>query len=588
MANVEAPARRTGRDLLLVLALSLAVRGLFFALVARSDVRAIFDEGGYLRRAEGVLEVVGSLLGGAAPAAAAWRKVYGGGLWPPLHPLVLAPGVWLGGVVGARLVVVLVSALTTPLVYLVTRRLSDRRGAVCAAVAHALYPSFVAFSHLLWSETLFLSLVFATLFCFLRLAEGEEERGLRRALVAGAALGLLGLTRAAVLPFAVVLPVWCGWRLARRRVLLPLVALAAAALVLSPWLALQQRMQGRFVFLSTQGGYNLYVGNNPFIEPGQDSVIASPAGKDRIQETIAREMERRSLSYDETAAELALETIRADPAAFVGRILLRLRLLWTLDATVLRHVLKAVYPPLPSAVVAGIALALGLGYLGLVALAAYGFGLGKSGLAQRWLLLALVAACSALPALCFGMPRQNLPSLALLLPAAGVGLARLRAPTRRAVLLALGCAALAGVVLVDGLPTLLRWHASPSLVYGRLVHRADLWLGTQSLFSDSFGLRNTGSADRALRVVLLDEHQWLLGQELAKRGFSLVLPGPCDEVKIDVVSDSWESTLPLTLASQGERTSLELLDPEQWGVWRPSGIDGVEIRWQGGNRAGYE
>ena len=583
---VPVPSERTRRTLFLVFALSLAVRALAWVLVVTSDVKPIFDEAGYFRRAEGMLDIVRNAFSGTSSTPEEWRQAYGGGLWPPLHPLVLVPGAWLGGVTGARLVVVLVSSSTTPLVFLVTRRLTDRKAALCAALAHALYPSFVAFSHLLWSETLFIFFVFATLLGYLRLTGGGPGGEVRRALVAGTLLGLAGLTRATVMPFLVVLPIWCGWRLARRRVLLPLVSLLAAALVLSPWLVVQYRMLGQFVPISTRGGFNFYLGNNPYIEAGQDSVIASPAGKERVDQTLAREMEVRSLSPDDTATELALENIRDDPGAFVERILLRLRLLWNLDGTVVRHVFKVVYPPLPAFAVAGIVVALALGYLGLVVLAAYGFGQGA--LAHRWLLLVLAAACSAVPTLCFGLPRLNLPSLALLLPLAGHGLARWRTPTRGALLLALGCAALAGYVLIRGLPVLFERHASPSLVYGDLVRRVDERLGTRSLFSDSFGLRNLGDADKALNVRLLDERQWLLGQDRSRRGFSLVLPGHCEEVKIDVVSDSWESTLALRLASPPGRADIELLDSELWRIWRPSGIDDVEIRWYGGNQAPYE
>ena len=75
----------------------------------------------------------------------------GGGHWPPAHPLALGCGFSVAGVsfASARTVVMLLSAITTPLVYLFALRLTGSKGAVIAALFHIFYPSF---NHLVYIQ----------------------------------------------------------------------------------------------------------------------------------------------------------------------------------------------------------------------------------------------------------------------------------------------------------------------------------------------------------------------------------------------------------------------------------------------------
>ena len=86
----------------------------------------------------------------------------------------------------------LLSILTSFLVYRIACRLRGERAGLAAGTFVAFYPSHVAFSHLLWAETLFLLLVTAALHQLL----ATDERGcLRSAVLAGLILGLATLVR---------------------------------------------------------------------------------------------------------------------------------------------------------------------------------------------------------------------------------------------------------------------------------------------------------------------------------------------------------------------------------------------------------
>ena len=195
--EVAAPAKGASRrTLVLLFVASFLVRLPFLLFAGAHDVQPLYDEANYVGRAEAMGVVLDNLLAGRESSAFEWRSTYRGGVWPPLHPLLLLLGLRTGlGVVGARLVVLLLSALTTPLVFLVARRFTSRRGALCAAALHVVYPSFVAFGHLLWSETLFLFFLFATLWAFGRLVASDDAApdptGWKRALLAGLLLGAM-------------------------------------------------------------------------------------------------------------------------------------------------------------------------------------------------------------------------------------------------------------------------------------------------------------------------------------------------------------------------------------------------------------
>jgi hypothetical protein len=91
------------------------------------------------RRAQGWQAVADDLSRGTV-AQEHWRQAYVRGFQPPLHPLLMstvytADG---AGAARARALSALWSALATPLVYLIARRLADRRAATAAAPARAL------------------------------------------------------------------------------------------------------------------------------------------------------------------------------------------------------------------------------------------------------------------------------------------------------------------------------------------------------------------------------------------------------------------------------------------------------------------
>ncbi len=179
---------------------------------------------------------------------------------PPLYP-TFAAGVYrlLGPrPLHVKLVQAGASGLLILLVFLIGRRLlSDAAG-----IAGALFFAFVGYeirhSAALYPETLLALLL--TAFAYLGLREPSFRRMLAQGLLAGLVLHVQpGL--------ASLVAFWTVWLLLREWGLkslgLAAVFATTTALCLVPWTARNHRIHGEFVYVSTNGGFNLLKGNNP-------------------------------------------------------------------------------------------------------------------------------------------------------------------------------------------------------------------------------------------------------------------------------------------------------------------------------------
>ena len=201
----------------LILAVSLVARGGLLALYPNAS-------GGGDQGLHYVLGVLVSHLG-TAPL----------GVWAPGYEVFLGAVFALFGPapVVARIAQVLLSVATVALVYGIARHAGGVRAGRIAGWLCAMYPSFVAYTHYFYSETLFLFLLVAAVYALVRRREGNRLDLAR----AGLLFGLCILTRSVVIWF---LPIWAVWEWLRGRgVRAREVAciLAIALLVVLPWTA---------------------------------------------------------------------------------------------------------------------------------------------------------------------------------------------------------------------------------------------------------------------------------------------------------------------------------------------------------------
>lgn len=160
----------------------------------------------------------------------------------------------------------LIGAGTVWCTALITRQMFGDAAAVIAASLTAIYPYYVVHDTALQETSLY---TFLTVLSVLLLMRVHRNGSRSMAACAGLTLGAAVLTRANLAPFAVLAPLWLliparptamPWR---RRFLTCLLCACAVALVVSPWLVRSYWLTGSPT-LSTQSGYFLWVGNNPY------------------------------------------------------------------------------------------------------------------------------------------------------------------------------------------------------------------------------------------------------------------------------------------------------------------------------------
>ncbi len=406
------------RAALALLALGGALR--LGAVLAAADVPLVLDEADYYQRSLALLAGEG----------------FGDSYRPPLYPLFLAAvGALSGGsLLATRLAQVALSLLTGWLLFLWVRGLAGRRGALFTLGLFATYPTLVGFTHMLWSETLFLTLLAA----FFYLVAGAAPLTGRRAAAAGVVYGLGVLTRSVLLPFlpAVALWVWLDGPAARRgrRAASAAILAAVAVAAVLPWSLRNHAQHRQWVWVETTSGYNLWKGNTPRgaelasgpsypgplysvpIFPYEDS-----GGRQGLAQLCAERLggaPATDVALNRCARAEAVAYIVSDPAAFVERGLSKLAITAHPSSFVTRHLLLGWYGEVPRWF--GLALIYGtaVSYAAVWALGLAGLPRVRPRRTLRIVLLWCLYS-GAIVFTTFGMNRYRLPVTLLLMVSAG-------------------------------------------------------------------------------------------------------------------------------------------------------------------------
>ena len=227
----------------------------------------------------------GASIGGAWEYQGAARSLLAGdgiprdasllwGFHPPLYSVFIAAvwkvlGVHIGPIFVAQAVLfAFTAALLARITMMVTGRVSL---ALLAGVLFSFDPLALSQVHTIEAEPLEMFLLVLAVLLLLRavMRIGPGSHHLRDVVLAGAVLGLATLARdvAAFIALALALALVVWWLLRDQRAKirwgLPLAMVAAVCLVIAPWTVLNWRATGDFIPVSTLGGFNLWLGNNP-------------------------------------------------------------------------------------------------------------------------------------------------------------------------------------------------------------------------------------------------------------------------------------------------------------------------------------
>lgn len=209
-----------------------------------------------------------------------------------------------------RFVCAILGSLFVPLFYLWARRVVDPRVARFAALVVAVHPELVVFSVSLWSEPLYLLLLYAALFAADAFTRSPNAR---RAALAGVTLGIAALTRELGFIFAVFFAVdhvrkSGGAR--GRAALHSAILFTTCLLTILPWSISMSKRAGHPVLITMTNSCRLFLGNIsiPPNAKGRTTGGARIGQGLRMYEALSKD----ALERDRLARAEAIEAIRAD------------------------------------------------------------------------------------------------------------------------------------------------------------------------------------------------------------------------------------------------------------------------------------
>lgn len=241
------------------------------------------------------------------------------------YPLfVLAPAFALFGndIVVVRILNALLGGLAILLCYAVARAAEvGRLGGMLAASMWALYLPANVYVVYLAKENLMIPLMLGVIWCALLLM--KRPSGVI-ALSCGVLFGLLALTGNAALSLAVPVAFALGSAYAtlQKKLFLSMLILVAAALVAAPWMVRNMQVLGAPV-LNSNGGFNLYLGNNPAATGMFVSIADTPRGL-----TWKELRKDGEIQASDTLKRDAIAWILENPSAFAILALRKAALFW--------------------------------------------------------------------------------------------------------------------------------------------------------------------------------------------------------------------------------------------------------------------
>jgi len=352
----------------------------------------------------------------------------------PLYPYGLAAFHGMFGeetfLTWVRVAQVLLSVLTTLLVYAVALRVFDRRNALISAAIVSVFPTFVAYTHYLLTETVY-TFLFVGLAALLLAPPRPTTPG--RALAAGVVGGLAALARGAFVvqaPFVLLWLLWPGGGGRRRRAFNAGAFLLGMAVAIGPWSVYSTLRYDRFLLIDTNGGNVLYKNWNVIRQENHDVGMDKRWRDDKLAyEGRIPFRERVEVEHivERSGAETraAVRFVLAHPLLFARNSVIRAAELVNPTSFLVRSIRRGDYAGLPTLL--GEAL-IWVGLLGTMALLGFGaLGLaGRPPTVERMLPGLMILGNVAVCVLIVSMSRYRYPMLLLVVPFAVDGALRLR------------------------------------------------------------------------------------------------------------------------------------------------------------------
>lgn len=217
----------------------------------------------------------------------------------------------------------LLASIASGVFFLGATRILDKLGSLVGGLFFAVFPAILFFTKQILTEAIYIPI---WVFLFVSLLYLKEKPNVKiLAFGTGIFLGLLALVRReALLPggILVITLLWDSpsyqWK---NKLQQYAIIFITTGLVILPWLVRNYQVLGKPV-LSSSGGYNFMVGNNPYA----DGAYSPPPPDWQVQFQGKTELERDALAW-----KLSLEWIREHPDDFLRLLPKKYLVLWGLS-----------------------------------------------------------------------------------------------------------------------------------------------------------------------------------------------------------------------------------------------------------------
>jgi len=602
------------RVIILLVLLAVFVRLPLLLLITTGNAADAWDGIGYYERAIGIYESMLDLLHGSMPSRDHMAMAYTS-TWPPFQAIVLWTGLLAFGksIFAARFTMLLVSVLTMPFVYLLTKKLSGRKEALFAGLLFAVYPSFIQYSLGTRSETTYIFLLIVSVYLLLLLAERMENGRptTRIAIVLGIMLALPALTRSVGVVMIPVAIFWLAWhaRSAKHNFKPAIIVVGMVIVTLLPWVTVVSMIEGRFVPLSISGDRALGLSDHCYLGPacvkqeGDSEYLLEVEPPDHTNYTANRDWSNYLQSPRLTVSppyswsrvdwinwSTPLETIWKDPLKFITTGLQHWWVMWGTDTQAARQFLAVGYPPTNPVVVNGVLLISLIMELTLITFAILGILFAGLHFRRNGLIITVVLAFMAVHFLLAIGSKYSLPLEALLLPIAAQGMTHLgiirpnASGWLRPTIAGLTIALVWLVVLTSSQTMFGNTVKAPSSYYAGLARNLETYVDGYLPSADRFLFRVSNEHFPSQVSISTAGEDYVFEPS----GSRVIQWKPEERSIISVVTVGRLAREPVQLAVQTKdgsyvkHTHNIVLGQTIWQKWQPINSAGIEYMWVGG------
>lgn len=280
-----------------------------------------------------------------------WREeIYGAK--PPLYPFFIA-GIYKlissADYKVVELVQVLLSALTGILIYLIGKELASKKVGIIALIIYSFFLETAFMSVLLLSENIYWLLLSLYVYLLIRMKKDNYNSGIFIGIISG----LLILVRPASVTFILPVLIWYLWKNLNFKTVVNAVAIVFfSVLTILPWTIRNYNVYKQFVFIYTDGGINVWMGNHEGASGGYKVVKADDPNQKPVLQTsgVMQEIERDTFYYNKAKEFTLSHPLQAIDLAVVKvfntfSLYRRVAVVWTINAAKTNNPLR---PPIKS------------------------------------------------------------------------------------------------------------------------------------------------------------------------------------------------------------------------------------------------